>query len=176
MKQRVLDLPDVDGRVVGGSITEAARSMHLTVRIHQAGRASLGVVARPCVDRSAKHGEKGQSRVDDETGIVGDDQRIEPRLSRDPPWLGLAIILFPALRIVGVQEQYRDDVDAGDGDGHLGSQDGMVDVGGNGEGRAKGSISHWRRWYRTSVRNEAELGKGEVDLRSRHGGRNVGDG
>lgn len=166
--ERVLGLPDVDGRVVGCSVAETSRSVDLAHRVGDAGKAVGVVEAGPGVHKGSEHGDEGGEAVDGERDIVQDDEGLEEGLACNPPRLVVT------LAVPGVQAEDDEDVGGGEQEGHLGAHRKVEEPWRDAEGRAKGALADGRRQRGGQVgRREGEqlLGRQrEVHLRARHDG------
>ena len=169
--ERVLGLPDVDGRVVGSSVTEPSRAVDLAHRVCDTCEAVGVVEARPGVSESSVHGDEGSEAVDREDNIVEDNEGLEEGLACNPPRLVVT------LTVHGIEGEDGEDVSGSEEEWHLGAHREVEEPWRDAKRRAERALSDGRRQRARQVgRREGEelLGRQrEVNLRARHcdGGR-----
>ena len=167
MNERVLRLPDVDGRVVGSGVTKTSGSVDLAHGIGDA-RKAIGVIeTRPGVTEGSEHGDEGGEAVGRKDDIVEDDEGLEEGLTSDPPRLVVT------LAVHGIEGEDGEDVGGSEEDGHLWAHREVEQPWRDAERRAKRALSDGRRQRCGEVgRREGEelLGRQrEIHLRARHG-------
>lgn len=167
VNERVLGLPDVDGRVVGSGVTKTSGSVDLAHRVGDTCKAIWVVKARPGVPEGSEHGDEGSEAVDGECDIVQDDEGLEEGLASDPPRLVVT------LAVHGVEGEDGEDVGGSEEGWHLWAHREVEQPWRDAKRRAKRALSDGRRQrVGQAGRREGEevLGRqGEVDLRARHG-------
>jgi hypothetical protein len=137
--ERVLGLPNVDGRVVGCGVTKTSGSVDLAHGIGDTCKAIGVVEARPCVSEGSEHGDEGSEAVDRECDIVEDDERLEERLAGDPPRLVVT------LAVHGVEGEDGEDVGDSEEEWHLWAHREVEQPWRDAERRAKRALSDRRR-------------------------------
>jgi len=78
MNGGVLNLPDIDRRVVCRRIAQASRTMHLAQRICDPRAIVVSVPGWEGMHDSSQHGQEGRNAVDGQQDVVGDDEVLEP--------------------------------------------------------------------------------------------------
>ena len=167
VNERVLGLPDVDGRVVGSGVTKTSGSVDLAHGIGDA-RKAIGVIeTRPGVTEGSEHGDEGGEAVGRKDDIVEDDEGLEEGLASDPPRLVVT------LAVHSVEGKDGDDVGGSEQDWHLRAHREVEQPWRDAKRRAKRALSDGRRQRCGEVgRREGEelLGRQrEIHLRARHG-------
>lgn len=111
--ERVLGLPDVDGRVVCCSVAKSSRSVDLAHRVGDTCKSARVVKAWPSVHKGSEHGDEGSEAVDCERDIVDDDEGLEEGLACDPPRLVVT------LAVPGIEREDGDDIRSSKEEWHL---------------------------------------------------------
>ena len=137
---RVQAAPDIVGVVVGDSVAESAGTVDLAKCVNGTDNGvGLAVVGERVLE-AADHGDASNGRVDSQEDIVEDDKGVEWAGFGDPPRL------VTVLAVVPVDIGDGDEVDGGNGQGHLVRQRALVDVFGDRERvRKRRLASPWGR-------------------------------